>query len=251
MPLTCGQLKTVVQALLVDAIEADPTRTTGWEPRHQMPHKNWDWVFRFMKRHKLSLRAKTPIKQGRETLTAEEVRFWAECTKDFFSKHANITSNPRRILNLDESAISQETDGLKVIAKAGSRGAIQARDGDREYSSLVLTVNANGEVLKPSVVLKGQRDVSASHLQGWSPPLHLKPKLLFSKEGFVDQSGMITILETVHQSCLDKGINMPVILLLDCASSHLSKAAMEKAVELGLLLWYIHPCATALLQVDK
>lgn len=191
------------------------------------------------------------MKHGRETLTAEEVRFWAECTKDFFAKHADITSSPRRILNLDESAISQDTNGLKVIAKVGTRGAVLARDGDREYSSLVLTVNAEGEVFKPSVVLKGQRDVSASHLQGWSPPEHLRPQVLLSKKGFVDQSGMVKILETVRQSCLDKGIAMPVILLLDCASSHLSKAAIDKAVQLGLLLWYIHPCATSLLQVHQ
>ena len=86
VPLTCGQLKTVVQALLVDAIKADPTRTTGWEPRHQMSHKNW--VFRFMKRHKLSLRAKAPIKQGRETLTAEKVLMRTKLLKcSSFSPH--------------------------------------------------------------------------------------------------------------------------------------------------------------------
>ena len=43
----------------------------------------------------------------------------------------------------------------------------------------------------------------------------LKPNLLFSSRGFIDQSGMMKILETVHQSCLDKGIAMPVILMLD------------------------------------
>ena len=247
LPLTTWQLKAVVQAVLTDVTEADPNRTTGWERQHQMPNNNW--VNRFLKRHKLSLRAKTAMKASREALTEEEVRLWAESTKAFFEKHAGITSDPRRILNLDETAVSQNTDGLKVIAKTGTKGGILAKEGDREYSTFVVSVNAAGEVFKPTAVLKGQRDVSATHLKGWSPPEHLKPQVLFSKKGFVDQSGMMKILETVSQSCLDKGINMPVILLLDCASSHLSKVVIEKAVQLGIHLWYIHPSATSILQV--
>ena len=43
----------------------------------------------------------------------------------------------------------------------------------------------------------------------------LKPNLLFSSRGFIDQSGMMEILETFHQLCLDKGIAMPIILMLD------------------------------------
>ena len=246
VPLSRLQLRLAVQGLLLDVTEADPTRTTGWEDRSQFPNLNW--VFRFMKRHKLSLRTKIPMKSGRESLTEEEVRFWAECTKEFFQKHKEITVDPRRILNLDESAISQDTNGLKVIVKVGTKGAVQARDGDRDYSTLVMCITAAGEILKPAVVMKGQRDVSAAHMQRLNFPEHLQPRILFAKKGFVDQPGMIKVLETVHQSCLDKGIELPVVLLLDCATCHLSKNAISRAEQLGLHLWYIHPCATSILQ---
>ena len=246
VPLSRFQLRLAVQGLLLDVTEADPTRTTGWEDRSQFPNLNW--VFRFMKRHKLSLRTKIPMKLGRESLTEEEVRFWAECTKEFFQKHKEITVDPRRILNLDESAISQDTNGLKVIVKVGTKGAVQARDGDRDYSTLVMCITAAGEILKPAVVMKGQRDVSAAHMQRLNFPEHLQPRILFAKKGFVDQPGMIKVLETVHQSCLDKGIELPVVLLLDCATCHLSKNAISRAEQLGLHLWYIHPCATSILQ---
>ena len=246
VPLSRLQLRIAVQGLLLDVTEADPTRTTGWEDRSQSPNLNW--VFRFMKRHKLSLRTKIPMKSGRESLTEEEVRFWAECTQEFFQKHKDITVDPRRILNLDESAISQDTNGLKVIVKVGTKGAVQARDGDRDYSTLVMCITAAGEILKPAVVMKGQRDVSAAHMQRLNFPEHLQPRILFAKKGFVDQPGMIKVLETVHQSCLDKGIELPVVLLLDCATCHLSKNAISRAEQLGLHLWYIHPCATSILQ---
>ena len=70
VPLSRLQLRLAVQGLLLDVTEADPTRTTGWEDRSQFPNLNW--VFRFMKRHKLSLRTKIPMKSGRESLTEEE-----------------------------------------------------------------------------------------------------------------------------------------------------------------------------------
>ena len=245
IPLSVMQLTLMAQSVIKDLVEAEPGRVTGMEARDHKPNRNW--VHRFMKRNELSVRVKTT--KVSPSVSVEEVKGWAESTEEFLQKHLEISQDPRRLINLDETAYSCNTDGLKVVARRGDHGCnIKTSDGKREFSSLVLTVTASGHLLRPSVILKGVRDVSATHLSAWNPPAHLHPQILLNKKGFTDQASMLKVLVSIKESCIDQNIPLPVILFLDCATSHLTKAVIVKARDLGLYMWYIHPNATSILQ---
>ena len=88
-----------------------------------------------------------------------------------------------------------------------------------------------------------QAPVQRADLQDMPTKSSFATNPLESNKGFL-------VLNSLHQSCLDKEIPLPVLLLLDCHTAHLTKATIERARELRLHLWYIHPHATAVLQVS-
>ena len=110
-------------------------------------------------------------------------------------------------------------------------------------------MTAAGGVVWRRFVLEGIRDVSAKYLSGLEPGIKTgKPRFSYTNTGFVNTDVFLTILEDIHEYCVESETPLPVLLFLDGASCHVSLEAVSLAQSLQIKLWLLYPNATHLLQ---
>ena len=71
---------------------------------------------RFIQRNNLRIRAKSGQETVFASLAESEVNPWVKCTVKFLKANLDLVQDPTsRILNLDETALSQDSKGPKVL----------------------------------------------------------------------------------------------------------------------------------------
>ena len=253
MGLTMVQLAALLQQTLLEIKAAEPDRTTGFEASGQTP--SYKFLINFRIRNQISLRKTQEMKRGRELLSLEEVRIWqAEMEKLKNSDDLReVFQDPERVWNFDETSVQWGIDGLRVLVQKNTRGSVPAKSaGTRNSTTLVVTANASGDVLPPSIVFEGKRDLSGKYIataekEGYHFGGQL-PNISFTESGFVNTDILLSLLQLLHKHCLELKIKLPVALFLDAAPQHLSLLVIRSAQQLGIRLLLVLPNATWLLQ---
>ena len=251
--LTMVQLAALLRQTFLEIKAAEPHRTTGFEAGGQNPTYNFLKNFRI--RNRISLRKTQEMKRGRQLLSLEEVRIWqAEIEKLKDSEDLReVFQDPQRIWNFDETSVKWGIDGQRVLVQKNTKGSIPAKSaGTRNSTTLGVTANANGDVLPPSIVFEGKRDLSGKYIaaaekEGYDFGGQL-PSISFTESGFVNTDTLLSLLRLLHQHCVELKIKLPVALFLDAAPQHLSLLVIQSAQQLGIRLLLVLPNATWLLQ---
>jgi hypothetical protein len=111
------------------------------------------WVYRFMKRKKLSIRSVTHLAQKH----TEEMRgVAAEFAASIRSRVQEFGLDPRMIANMDQTPCNYETQSGKTVSVKGSKTvAARTAQGGEQRVTVALSVLADGSKLPPLIVFQG------------------------------------------------------------------------------------------------
>lgn len=203
---------------------------TTWDNNNEASK---DWYYAFMHRHKnLSLR--TP-----EQISANRAKAFSEASVSAFFTNLDaamfqqgITFEPQRIWNMDEVGYpTVPTKTVQVIALKGARRVGQKTSAERGTNvSMALAVSATGQSIPPFYIFprKNLQSVFMDYATpgamgvangcGW-----------MTSEDFVKY--MAHFIKHAHASK-----DLPILLLLDNHTSHLSVEAIDMAIEYGITM---------------
>ncbi|XP_072384688.1 uncharacterized protein [Diabrotica undecimpunctata] len=119
------------------------------------------WYELFLKRHpKLSTRISQNLTCARNTITENRIRQWFIEVGTFLesTNNRNITFDPSRVFNCDESAFFLAPKGDKMLVRKGDRTVYSfVTNDEKECPTTLVTCSASGQILPPMIVFKYTR----------------------------------------------------------------------------------------------
>ena len=113
------------------------------------------WVAGFMKRHDLSLRAKTSFAQRLPKDLEEKIESFH---KFVVEKREENEFDDNLINDMDETPVYFDLVPGKTINEKGAKSVlIRTTGNEKRHYMVVLTVSANGDVLPPMIIFKGKQ----------------------------------------------------------------------------------------------
>lgn len=110
------------------------------------------WVYKFMKRNQLSVRARTTVGQHLPENWEKTIQNFHE----FVTKEIReLDLSPASIINMDEVPMSFDIPSTRCVAETGSKTVKIATTGhERTFFTVVLACSAAGDKLKPMAIFK-------------------------------------------------------------------------------------------------
>lgn len=205
------------------------------------------WFRLFLNRHpEISQRVSQNLTPSRESVTENQILNWFTEIKEYLeSKHLfDITRNPNRIFNADESAFYLSPKEGKVLATKGNKNVYRSAGDEKENVTVLLTANAAGKIAPPMIVLAYERipaAISQSVPTGWG--------LGTSENGWMCSSTFYEYMTNIFSPWLIKeNIEKPVLFFVDGHVSHLTMHVSNFCAQNGIELIALYPNSTHLLQ---
>lgn len=156
-----------------------------------------------------------------------------------------VLDDPRRIFNLDETAVFLNPKRDTVLAKSGSKNVQSiAACSDRECITVLSGGNGKGDLAPPLIVFKYKR-LPLAILQNIPPGYAYKR----TKSGWMTSESFLNYIETDFCPWI-KAMNIPfpIIIFIDGHQSHLSLDLSKFCSSNGIILVALYPNATHILQ---
>lgn len=230
-PLTTTDLQLVVQSYL-DSCGRSERRFTQNRPGR-------DWVFHFRNRHpELSNRLAENIKRSRAEVSEETI------TRYFENLGSALDGlPPDKIINYDESNLSDDPGRSKVLVRKGTKHSERCLDSSKMSTSIMVACSASGILLPPYIIYK------AEHLyDSWTERGPKGARYNRTKSGWMDARVFEDWFDSIiipHFKKLDPG---PKALIGDNLSSHISQNVIEKCRENNIRFILLPPNSTHLCQ---
>jgi hypothetical protein len=116
-----------------------------------------NWVNNFLTRHRDELQthwSKPLDTQRGQALNPTNVKLWFDMVKEHIVDTGIVPGN---IYGMDESGFPPSDQGTqRVIGRRGTKTQHAQGSADRENVTAIITICADGTVLKPSIIFKGQ-----------------------------------------------------------------------------------------------
>jgi Tc5 transposase DNA-binding domain len=143
-PLTPKQIKMYANTIL--AYQEKPGEQVGGS-----------WVERFLERYRDELQThwSSPLATERaKCLNKEAVQHWFELVEERLVKRGIKKHN---IYRMDESGFPPSHQGMeRVVGRQGSKIQHKSGSANRENVTALVTICANGSMLKPTIIFKGR-----------------------------------------------------------------------------------------------
>lgn len=238
-PATKNQMLDSVQLLLKELGRTN-TFTDGRPGRK--------WYELFLKRHpELTKRIPQNLSGSRASLNENRIRYWFREVETYLKEcnFFDITSNPNRIFNCDETAFFLCPKGDKVLVRKGEKTVYSfSSNDDKECLTTLITCNASGSILPPMVVFNYKRipkSVTENFPQHWA--------IGKSDSGWMTAETFYEYIANIfHPWIIAENIPLPVILFLDGHTSHLSLTLSKFCSKANIILISLCPNATHILQ---
>lgn len=206
------------------------------------------WYDSFMKRHpNISERVAQNLTPARENVCELQLRQWFREIEEYLkSKNLfEITTDPRRVFNSDESAFFLQPKGDKVLAKKGDKSVYNAGTNDeKENLTVLVTASAAGEFAPPMIIFKYERipsHIALSVNKSWG--------IGRSESGWMCGSTFYEYVTNVFVPWLDKQkIERPILLFIDGHVSHMTLHLSQFCSNNGIELFALYPNSTHLIQ---
>jgi len=210
---TIPQVATLIEESLNELQAANPNRIPPFE--NNRPSYKWTWAW--ARRQNLVLRTGSELTSAREKVSEADLALWKTDLDCFMSENQELFSDPRRIFNYDEHSFNLGAIQMKTLSEKGNTSRIQhSMGGSREHGTLALAVNAQGQAVKPRIVLKGAYNLESKYIrtakqEGWRPGILAgEPSITFNEKGFVESQTFIQILNDIKTHCDQQNITMPI-----------------------------------------
>ncbi|KAJ4437827.1 hypothetical protein ANN_13765 [Periplaneta americana] len=194
----------------------------------------------------LSERVAQNLTTARANLTEEQVRNWfSEVHKYLRDKSIlDITNDPNRVFNADESAFFLQPKGEKVITKKGSKVVYSIGNDEKENLTVLMTANAAGKLAPPMIVFSYAKIpslIANSIPTTWG--------IGRSESGWMCGPTFYEYMTNVFYPWLiQEEIQRPIIFFIDGHVSHMTLNLSQFCSENGIELIALFPNSTHLLQ---
>lgn len=151
-PITKQQLIDSVQ-ILVKNLDRENNFNNGRPGRK--------WYEGFLNRHAdVSTRVSQNLTNARSNVSEDKIRRWFLEITNYLIEHNyyEITNDPTRLFNCDETAFFLSPKNDKVLVKKGEKAVYTFINNDeKECLTTLVTCNADGKVLPPMIIYKYKR----------------------------------------------------------------------------------------------
>lgn len=249
-PMSHDLLRGLAQDILNSRVLPKPITT---QHQQQFRQVGEDWVDRFLKRNP-EIKTKLVRHQERSRLAISNN---LELQRDFLKQLANLIRRLKvqeeNIWNCDEKGITMGRQSMKtkVIVRAGTKG-VAGSDGNREFVSVLETVNAAGQVISPFIVWTGNVHTESyypKYVHGSSAKF--EGTFAVSKSGYMDNDlGMQYMKQHFepHTRRMIDGKVLTRILIVDGHASHLNYSMLSWALEQNIHVICLPSKSTHILQ---
>lgn len=111
-----------------------------------------NWVYKFMKRNNLSVRARTTVGQHLPDNWEQKIQDFQEFVLREVDK---LKLSPESIINMDEVPLSFDIPATRSVSQSGVKTVrVTTTGNERTCFTVVLACSANGTKLKPMVIFK-------------------------------------------------------------------------------------------------
>ncbi|KAF5319127.1 hypothetical protein D9611_014093 [Ephemerocybe angulata] len=206
------------------------------------------WIYRFLSRHNehlQSLWSKSLDTQRAQSLNPEAVKSWFDVVEKFVVE-AGV--EPENLYGMDESGFPMAYEGTdRVVGARGTKTQHQQGGADRENTTAVVTICADGTTVQPLLIFKGMY-IKDDWIKGNSIGAYVTT----SEKGWTDTKIGCNWLEHIFEPATrEKAGGRTRVLLLDGHSSHYSIRFIEIARRHNIvLLGYPAHCTHALQGLD-
>jgi hypothetical protein len=226
------------------------TLVKGYLDRRGVVHKPFkdnlpgtDWCASFLERNKeLSVRMCNNIKRGRAEVSHSVLKSYFE---NLIESLANVT--PDRIINFDETNMTDDPGRSKVITRRGSKRAERVMDSSKSSTSVMFAGSASGTLLAPYVVYKSEH-LYDSWMEGGPKGCRFNRSKSGWFDGKIFEDWFFTIALPFFRKADPSNENLPKVLLGDNLASHLSLKVIEACEENSIRFVFFPPNSTHLCQ---
>lgn len=206
------------------------------------------WFTSFLKRNpQITTRIAQNLTPARESVTEEQIRRWFEEIRQYLRSEnlLEVTEDPSRVFNADESAFFLQPKGDKVLARKGEKSVyIAGTNDDKENLTVLLTANGQGDFAPPMIIFKYERipsSISAAVNKDWG--------IGRSETGWMCGATFFEYVTNVFVPWLDKNnIQRPIILFIDGHVSHLTYNLSQYCKQNQIEIIALYPNSTHLIQ---
>ncbi|XP_072930580.1 uncharacterized protein [Epargyreus clarus] len=203
-----------------------------------------DWFIAFCRRHNLSIKKPQPVEYLRKKMTdpfiiSEYFKLLEQTLLEL-----NLTDDPKRVWNLDETSLCLDPTRTKVVGAKGAACTRTTYGSAKENITVLTTVNAAGEKLDPLIVYKGKYLYQQWMVENVGYDFQLT--YASSKRGWMESEIFFNYMLNVVIPNL--GDDRPVLLLYDGHVSHVDDKVVELAVKHNITILKLPPHTSHLLQ---
>lgn len=180
---------------------------------------NANWCFRFMKRHKLSVRQRTSVGQN---LPAD----WIEKKKKFLEFVMKLKNEknfkPSQLINMDEVPLTFDCPPSRTVTSTGENSVFISTTGHEKTSfTCVLSCTASGEKMTPMLIFKRK-----------TLPKETFPSdvvIRCNEKGWTNEKIMIDWFSEVWKKRKGAFFQPSGMLIMDSMRAHLTEPVKEAA----------------------
>eukprot|EP00116_Pleurobrachia_bachei_P003132 sb/3463394/ len=185
------------------------------------------WYYKFLKRHKLDISLRRPevvTKARAKGLTSDIVTQFFDLAEKK-AEEGGYTDKRLRVWNTDETGLSTNATGSKLIYKRGTKDVqlIQANEGKAQYTVL-FACSAAGEFLPPYVVYKSKH-LHSTWVENGPPGTMYN----CSDSGWMEMDTFAEWFEKLFVPHV-KHYEKPLVLYFDGHASHMSARTIYLAI---------------------
>ena len=179
------------------------------------------WYVNFMNRNPgYCKRVADNISCATARVTAKGVEEWFNKVMQSLQKSnlTHVLSDPRRIINADETGFVLDPKRGYVIAPKGSKRVHNITDGDKSQMTAMLTISADGYLFTPFLIYPGVR-LHGSITKAIADQ-HTRINYTTTESGWETTVSMLDYINSLDEEIIERGIEKPVLLFVDGHASH-------------------------------
>ena len=230
---------------LLDAVQKHVCEA-GLETPFSNGRPGRSWCDGFFRRHsELSRRMPQNLLKSRANVTEKNLREWLDTVGKYLEEKDLLNIEPKRKLNLDESAFPLVPKAGYVIARRSSETVHKVAEGDeKETLTVLFTINAEGTLAPPLVLFWYERlpkNVMQQMPVGWSVGK--------TERGWMTGESFYEYIAKFFYSWLEEeNYEFPVIIFMDEHKSHITMPTVKFCREHQIELISLYPNATQIYQ---
>ena len=204
------------------------------------------WVNCFIKHHP-ELKSKYTCPYDYQCAKCEDpelIKSWFKCVQETIQKYG---ISEQDIYNMDETGFQMGVASTaKVICGSETRDshAKSIQPGNREWITIIITINASGSILPPQIIFAGKK-----HQSQWFSAIPGNYRISMSDNGWTnDGLGFEWLQEIFEKYTSSQAAGQYCLLILDGHSSHATASFDHFCMERRIIPLYMPSHSSHLLQ---